>query len=82
MESVLASQSCPNLCSCMDYVVYQAPLPMGFSRQECWSELSFHSPGDLPNPGIEPASPLLQANSLPSEPPGKEALVYGKAWKW
>ena len=65
----------------MDDVVYQAPLPMGFSRQEYWSELSFHSPGDLPNPGIEPASPLLQANSLPSEPQCKEALVYGKAWK-
>ena len=44
---------------------------MGFSRQECWSGLPFPSPGDLPNPGIEPWSPALQADALPSEPPGK-----------
>ena len=44
---------------------------MGFSRQECWSGLLFPSPGDLPNPGIEPGSPTLQADALPSEPPGK-----------
>ena len=44
---------------------------MGFSRQECWSGLPFPSPGDLPNPGIEPGSPTLQADTLPSEPPGK-----------
>ena len=47
------------------------PLLMGFSRQEYWSELLFPSPGDLPNPEIEPRSPALQADSLPSEPPGK-----------
>ena len=52
-------------------VAYQAPLPMGFSRQECWSGLPFPSPGDLPDPGIEPGSPTLQADALPSEPPGK-----------
>ena len=52
-------------------VAYQAPLSMGFSRQECWSGLPFPSPGDLPDPGIEPGSPTLQANALPSEPPGK-----------
>ena len=46
-------------------------LPWGFSRQEYWSGLPFPSPGDLPNPGIEPGSPTLQADSLPSEPPGK-----------
>ena len=46
---------------------------MGFSRQEYWSELPFPSPGDLPNPGIEPGSPLLQAKALLSEPPGKTA---------
>ena len=50
-------------------VAYQAPPSMGFSRQECWSGLPFPSPGDLPNPGIEPGSPTLQANALPSEPP-------------
>ena len=50
---------------------------MGFSRQECWSGLPFPSPdllllsGDLPDPGIKPRSPALQAYALPSEPPGK-----------
>ena len=44
---------------------------MGFSRQEYWSGLPFPSPGDLPNPGIEPKSPTLQVDSLLSEPPGK-----------
>ena len=50
---------------------YQIPLSMGFSRQECWSGLPFPSPGDLPDPKIEPGSPTLQADALPSEPPGK-----------
>ena len=49
-------------------VAYQAPLSMGFSRQECWSGLPFPSPGDLPDPGIEPRSPSLQADALSSEP--------------
>ena len=64
---VLVSQSCPTLC---DPIVCspQAPLSMGFSRQEYWSGLSFPSPGDLPNPGMEPESPALQAGSSPSEP--------------
>ena len=48
-----------------------SPLSMGFSRQEYWSGLPFPSPGDLPDPVIEPRSPILQAGSLPSEPPGK-----------
>ena len=48
----------------------QAPLSMGFSRQECWSGLPFPSPGDLPDPGIKPTSLALQADSLPSVPPG------------
>ena len=52
-------------------VAYQAPQSMGFSRQECWSGLPFPSPGDLPDPGIEPGSPTLRADALPSEPPGK-----------
>ena len=50
-------------------VVYQASLSMGFSRQEYWSGLPFPSPGDLPNPGIEPGSPALEADVLTSEPP-------------
>ena len=52
-------------------VAYQASLSMGFSRQEYWSGLPFPSPGDLPDPGIEPRSPILRADALPSEPPGK-----------
>ena len=51
-------------------VAYQAPPSVRFSRQEYWSGLPFPSP-DLPNPGIEPGSPTLQADALPSEPPGK-----------
>ena len=53
-------------------VAGQAPLSMGFSRQEHQSELPFPSPGDLSDPGIEPRSPALQADGLPSEPPGSE----------
>ena len=52
-------------------VVHQAPLPVGFSRQEYWSGLPFPSPGDLPDPGIEPGSPVVQADSLPTELLGK-----------
>ena len=52
-------------------VAYQAPPSTGFSRQEYWSGLPFPSLEDLPNPGIEPGAPTLQANALPSEPPGK-----------
>ena len=49
-------------------------MSMGFSRQEYWSELPFPSPGDLPNPGIKPRSPALQADALSSEPPGKPLI--------
>ena len=49
-------------------VAFQAPLSMGFSRQEFWSGLPCLPPGDLPDPGIEPRSPALQADSLPTEP--------------
>ena len=56
-------------------VAYQVPSSMGFSRQECWSGLPSPSPGDLPDPGIEPGSPTLQADALPSEPPGKVELL-------
>ena len=51
--------------------ICQAPLSMDFSRQEYWSGLPFPSPGDLPKTEIEPRSPALQADFLPSEPPGK-----------
>ena len=52
----------------------QAPLSMGFSRQEYWSGFSCPPPGDLPNPGIKPASPALQVDSLPTGPHGKPPL--------
>ena len=54
-------------------VAHQAPLSMEFSRQEHWCVLAFPSPGDLLDPGIEPGSPALQADSLPSE-------LYGSPW--
>jgi len=57
-------------------VAYQAPLSMGFSRQEYWSGLPFPSPGDLTNPGIKPRSPALQADALPPEPSGKHVLLH------
>ena len=60
------AQSCPTLCDPVD-----CPPSMGFSRQEYWSGLPFPSPGDLPDPGIEPRSPTLEADTLTSEPPGK-----------
>ena len=60
--------------------VYQASLSMGFSRQEDWSGLPFPSPGDLPDPGIEPRSPALQADALTSEPPGKPKIVFVVAY--
>ena len=66
-------QSCLTLCDPMDYSL-QAPLSMGFCRQEYWSGLPRPPPGDLPNPGIKPtslASLAFQADSLPTEPPGK-----------
>ena len=52
---------------------------MGFSRQEYWSGLPFLSPGNLPNPGIEPRSPAFQADTLTSEPPGKSKKEKHKA---
>ena len=58
-------------------VASQVPSSMGFSRQEYWSGLPFPSPGDLPDPGIKPRSPTLQADALPSEPPGKPSADKG-----
>ena len=64
------AQSCPTLCDPMDCSL-PAPSSVEFSRQEYWSGLPFPSPGDLPDPGIEPMSPTLQADALTSAPPGK-----------
>ena len=58
-------------------VARQAPLSMEFSRQEYWSGLPFPFLGDLPDLGIEPRSPALQADSLPSESPGKSYGLSG-----
>ena len=56
-------------------VAYQALQSMAFSRQEYWNGSPFLSPGDLPKTGIEPGSPALQADALPSEPPGKQKIL-------
>ena len=86
-ESEVA-QSCPTLCDQWT-VAHQAPPSMGFSRQEYWSGLPFPSPGHLPDPGIKPRSPTLQADALTSAPPGKPIFKKrraqldqrGKEWK-
>ena len=68
------SLSCARLFATLWTVACQAPLFMGLSRQECWSGLPFSPPGDLPDPGIKPASPVspaLQADSLAAQPMGK-----------
>ena len=65
------AQSCPTPCDPWT-VAHQASPSMGFSRQEYWSGLPFPSPGDLPDPGIEPGFPTLEPDSLTSEPPGKQ----------
>ena len=64
------AQSCLTLCN-PSTRAHQAPLSMGFPRQEHWSWGATPSPGGLPNPGIKSRSPPLQADSLPAEPPGK-----------
>ena len=76
-EWVKVTQWCLTLCNHMDYRLPSSSVH-GFSRQKHCSGLPFPSPGGLPNPGIEPRSPSLQADSLPSEPPGKP--IY-KRWK-
>ena len=67
--SVLSNSLCPPWI-----IALRAPLYMEFSRQEYWNGLPFPSPGDLPDLGIEPGSPALLADSLPSEPPGELCL--------
>ena len=71
--------NCVGMLSCVQFFVtlwtsaHQVPLSMGFPRQQYWNGLPFPSPGDLPNPGIKPESPVspaLQADSLPTEPLG------------
>ena len=71
---MLAAQLCLTFCGSMDYSP-PGSLSMGFPRQEYWSWLPFPSPGDLPYPGMKPGSLALQADSLPSEPPGKPSYI-------
>ena len=68
---LLFTQSYPTFCNPMDHIACQASLSMEFSRREYWNGLPFPFLGDLLDPGIESRSPALQADSLPSEPPGK-----------
>ena len=63
-------------------VAHQAPLSVGFSRREYWSGLPFPSPGELPDPGIEPGSPALLTDALPSEPAGKPTALKQLFNKW
>ena len=65
MKAKVKSFSCVQLFAILWTVACQAPPSMGFSRQEYWSGLPFPSPGDLPDPGIEPVSPALQIRNLP-----------------
>ena len=84
MLSEVKSLSCVQLFATPWTVACQTPPSMGFSRQEYWSGLPFPSPGDLPNPEIEPGSPTLQADSLLFQPPGKlcwEETVKGQEQK-
>ena len=73
MKVGVVAQPCPTLVT-PGTVAHQASLSMGFSRQEYWSGLPFPFPGDLPDPGLEPRSPALEADALTSEPPGKPFL--------
>ena len=77
---IYISMSLKNLLSVSHSVISDSLWPhslsMEFSRQDYWSGLPFASPGDLWNPGIKPRSPSLQADSLPSEPPGKPEKYY------
>ena len=71
----LVTKSCLTLATLLT-VACQAPLSVGFFRQEYWSGLSFPSPGDLPNPGIEPSSPALQADFYQLSYKGSSYVEY------
>ena len=66
----LLAQLCPTLATPWT-IAHQSPLSIDFPRQEYWSRLPFPPPGDLPDPGIKPRCPAWEADSLPTEPPGK-----------
>ena len=77
VSSLAVNRSFATSCT----VAHQAPLSMGFSRQEYWSGLPFPSRGDLPDPGIESVSPALQADDLPTERPGKPQHFFSQTPK-
>ena len=72
-REVLVAQSCPTLCDPMDCSPSDSSV-CGISKAKILEGIANRSPGDLPDPGIKPGSPVLQADSLPSEPPGKPGL--------
>ena len=76
LESEVA-QSCPTLCNPVDCSLPGSSVH-GFSRQEYWSGLPFPSPGDLPNPGIEPRSPTLEVDASTSEPPNLDSILKSR----
>ena len=78
-ETLLFSRSVVSDSATTWTVAHQAPLSLGFPRQEYWSGLPFPSLGDLPNPGIEPASPALTGGCFITEPPGKHKET---SWWW
>ena len=81
---VLSCFSCVRLFATLWTVAHQAPLSVGFSRQECWNGLLCPSPGDLPDLGVKPASPIspaLQADSFTTEPLGKPNKAHRKDQK-
>ena len=77
----LVTKSRLTICDPVDYIAHQSPLSMEFSRQEYWSGFPYPSPGDLPNPGIEPRSPALAGRFLTTVPLGKPLLFILKMRK-
>ena len=82
IEIVIIKHCVTTLCNPMDCVAYQAPLSIEFSRQGYWSGLPFPSPGDIPNSGIKPGSPALQADALLSDLLGKHYMLIIKSMKY
>ena len=77
----LVTQWCPILFQVLT-VACQAPLSMGFPRQEYWNGLQFSSPGDLPDPGIEFMSPASAGGFLTTKPPGKPSEMHTSVKMW
>ena len=74
-DCCLITKSCPTpFVTPMDYIALQAPVSVGFPRQEYWSGLPFPSPGDLPDPGTEPLSPAVVDGFFTPEPPGQPSI--------